>query len=129
MPEQSLCTTAVTGVTDLSSGAIGPASLITSDVFAAQTISVVVGFLPNPAKFGDHFDAYAFLLLDPGTGITLARQLMDYVASGEGTWAGTATIQSSVGIYPKGLVLVFASRSRDGLLGPQAAAGTLADCV
>ena len=122
----TLCTTPVTGILNVSAGAVGPATLITSASFGAQTIAVVVGFLPNPASLGDAYNAYAFLLVDPSTAKAVVNQLMVYLPTGEGTWAGTASIQTSTGTFPSnGLIMVFVSRSADGLLGPQVAAGTL----
>lgn len=124
--DQTFCAVRLRATTERAPAAIGQASVVTSSKYDMELVDVVVGLLPDPSVFG--LDNYTFILIDPGTGVIFIRQAMVTVPSGEGAWGGTFTHDLGSGAVPLGLVLVFASDVA-GLLGPQVAGGTLADCA
>ena len=124
--DQDFCAIRMRTTTELAPAANGVASWVTVTKYDVQLVSVVVGFLPDPAIFG--LDNYTFLVVDPNTGTTFVRQPMTMVPSGEGAWGGTYTQSLGNGSVPLGPVMVFAS-NLDGLLGIQVAAGSFAACT
>lgn len=119
------CATKLQATNEFSEGSVGVVALLTSPDFGADTIAVTMGFLPNPLKIG--YEGFAFLVVDPNDGFVVKRQQMTAVDSGEGTWSGTVSNDTDQGGLPKGLIMVFVSRS-NGDLGIEVASGNLALC-
>lgn len=124
--DQAFCSVRLHATTERAPAAVGVAPFIPPTKYDIEIVAVTVGLLPDPAIFG--LDNYTFIVVDPTSGRIAIRQPMVMVPSGEGAWGGTYTQGSESGPVPMGPVLVFAS-NLDGLLGPQVAGGSFAQCA
>ncbi len=107
----------------------GEASLVINQAEGFESLDVVANFLNPPSAYGN-FNGYAFLLIDPNTGQTVATGPMTLVTADDnpGDWAGTYS--PGVSTIPKGTVSVHAfNTTSGGTYGMLVLKGELSQCT
>ncbi len=125
-PNVTLCQTALLTQTP-SLTPYGVATIAINQDEGFESLDVVGNLLPPPSSFGA-FNAYAFLLIDPSSGQTLAMEAMTLVSMDDnpGDWAGAYSPGVS-SILP-GRVSVYAYHTSTALYGSLVLQGTFSGC-